>query len=121
MADQRDYSSSWYARPPATGRPMHAPRHSAPDRIGAPERHTATDPWLRPPPVSRRPRTQRRLDASPWHWLLWLPIVVPLWPGLYNRVHPQFAGLPFYYWGQLAFALLAACTIAVVHVATKDR
>jgi hypothetical protein len=67
----------------------------------------------------RRPRRTRRLDASGWHWLLWVPIVVPLWPALYNRIEPTLGGLPFYYWGQLAFALLAASTIAIVHIATK--
>jgi hypothetical protein len=113
MADQRDYSSSWYAPPSVQTRPVHLPRHGAPD------------PWLRPgptpPPGPRRSHAGRRLDANGWHWLLWIPIVVPLWPGLYNRVHPQLGGLPFYYWGQLAFALLAAITIAVVHIATKGR
>jgi hypothetical protein len=60
-------------------------------------------------------------DASGWHWLLWLPIIVPLLPFLYNRSGPELAGLPFYYWGQLALALLSAGVLAIVHMATKDR
>jgi hypothetical protein len=128
MADQRDHSSSWYAPPAPPMRPgqqpgypprsSHAPRHGAGER-----RYDTPEPWLRPDNGGHAPRRtrNRRLDANPWHWLLWLPIVVPLWPGLYNRVHPKFGGLPFYYWGQLAFALLAAAVIAIVHMATKDR
>jgi hypothetical protein len=129
MADQRDHSSSWYAPPTAPMRPgqhpgfpprsTHAPRHGA-----AGSRHDTRELWLRPDTTGRIPkrtRTRRRLDANGWHWLLWLPVVVPLWPGLYNRIHPTLGGLPFYYWGQLAFALLASAVIATVHMATKDR
>lgn len=62
----------------------------------------------------------RRLDRSPWHWLLLIPIVVPLYTPLYNRIEPSWFGLPFFYWCQLAFAFLAALIISVVHVATKE-
>ncbi len=68
-----------------------------------------------------RPAHEVRRDASPWHWLLWVPIVVPLVPFLYNDLEPRLIGLPFYYWIQLAFAGLASAVIAVVHIATKDR
>jgi hypothetical protein len=70
---------------------------------------------------SRRPIRARRLDASPWHWLLFLPIVVALWTPLYNRVEPTLGGVPFFYWGQLAFAILATVVVTIVHLATKDR
>jgi hypothetical protein len=73
----------------------------------------------RPGPPRRAP--QRRLDASRWHWLLLLPIVVPLFPPLYNRVEPTLGGVPFFYWGQLSFALLASAVVAIVHLATKPK
>src|SRR3954469_20974155 len=104
MADHRAYSSSWYAPPTArhpgfpprsTYTPTHAPRHGA-----AENRYETLERWLRPDTTGQIPvrtKTRRRLDANGWHWLLWLPILVPLWPGLYNRVHPTFGGLPFYY------------------------
>jgi hypothetical protein len=66
-------------------------------------------------------RPRRRPDASRWHWLLLIPIVLPLLPPLYNRMEPRFLGLPFFYWCQLAFAGLAAMIVAIVHVATKER
>ena len=66
-------------------------------------------------------KKKRRADASRWHWLLLIPIVVPLLPPLYNRMEPRLLGLPFFYWCQLAFAGLAALTTVIVHLATKDR
>jgi hypothetical protein len=66
-------------------------------------------------------RPRRRADASRWHWLLFIPIVLPLLPPLYNRMEPRLLGLPFFYWCQLAFAGVAALTVAIVHVATKER
>lgn len=94
-------------RPPAT--PRHTPRHSNGEgRTGhAPQ-----------PPEPARRRT-RRPDASPWHWLLLVPIVLPLMPGLYNRIEPTLLGLPFFYWCQLGFAFLASAIIAVVHLKAR--
>jgi hypothetical protein len=66
-------------------------------------------------------KRKRRADASPWHWLLLIPIVLPLLPPLYNRMEPRLLGLPFFYWCQLGFAGVAAAITAIVHVATKDR
>ena len=64
---------------------------------------------------------KRRADASRWHLLLLVPIVLPLLPPLYNRMEPRLLGLPFFYWCQLAFAGLAAVITAIVHMATKER
>lgn len=63
----------------------------------------------------------RRADSSRWHWLLLIPILLPLLPPIYNRMEPSLLGLPFFYWCQLAFAGVAAVTTAIVHLATKDR
>jgi hypothetical protein len=68
-----------------------------------------------------RPSGRRRPDASPWHWLLLIPVIVPLVVPIYNRVEPQLLGLPFFYWCQLAFAGLSAVVVAIVYLATKDR
>ena len=63
-----------------------------------------------------RPRRRRRADASPWHWLLFVPIVVPLLTPLYNRVEPALFGLPFYYYenteGGHGFAQVAELLLA---------
>jgi hypothetical protein len=46
---------------------------------------------------------------------------VPLLPFLYNRTEPTLGGIPFYYWGQLSFALLSTAVMTIVQLATKAR
>ena len=62
---------------------------------------------------------ERRSDASRWHWLLLVPIVIPLIPGLYNRMEPTLFGLPFFFWSQLGFAFLASAVITFVHLKVR--
>jgi hypothetical protein len=98
------------ARPAWSG-----PRHEAASGWREPVDHRGThgSPPAQPGTTARA--TGSRPDASPWNWLLLVPIVVPLLPVLYNRMEPQLLGLPFFYWCQLAFAFLATGVIAVVH------
>jgi hypothetical protein len=57
-----------------------------------------------------------------WYFLLVLPFVGTLIPPLYNRANPAFAGLPFFYWYQLAWVLVTAGLLAVVVLVTRgDR
>jgi hypothetical protein len=69
----------------------------------------------------RRHHESRGSDRSRWHWLLAIPVVVPLLTPLYNRLEPRLFGLPFFYWCQLAFVGLAVSVTTVVHQATKKR
>ena len=58
-----------------------------------------------------------------WRWVYVLFIVqfaVALWPPLYNRAEPAFAGMPFFYWFQLAWVVVSAVFTAIVYFATKD-
>ena len=85
------------------------------------------------PPAGHPPAAERRLPAqhrlspgrpgehSRWHWLLLAAVVLPLLTPLYNRVQPQLLGLPFFYWGQIAFSGMATLVTAVIHLATKRR
>ena len=58
-------------------------------------------------------------DRSPWNWLLLVPLLVTLVPPLYNTREPVLAGIPFFYWYQLAvIAVGVGCTL-VVYVKTK--
>jgi Protein of unknown function (DUF3311) len=63
----------------------------------------------------------RRLDASGWHWLLIVPIALPLSVPLYNRLSPTAFGLPFFYWWQLGLSVVATTVIGIVHAATRTR
>lgn len=69
--------------------------------------------------TSRTLGTGRRAGKSRWHLLLLVPIVIPLWTPLYNRMEPRLAGIPFFYWSQLVFIGVAAAVTALVHVLTK--
>lgn len=70
------------------------------------------------PPNARR-RKARRADASKWNWLLWIPILLPLSPAIYNRADPTLFGVPFFYWAQLAFAFVATGVMVFVHRKVK--
>ena len=56
------------------------------------------------------------------HWrryvprLLLIPFAVALWPPLYNRIEPEFWGVPFFYWFQLAWILVGAVCVGAVYV-----
>jgi len=48
--------------------------------------------------VARRAR-----KGAGWLLLLFLiPVVALLWPPFYNMTQPELAGIPFFYWFQLA-------------------
>jgi Protein of unknown function (DUF3311) len=64
------------------------------------------------------PAPRRRLNA--WHWLLVIPVVVPLLVFLFNARNPYFLGFPRFYWLQLAFILLSVATTLVVYNLTKS-
>ena len=60
-----------------------------------------------------------RSDRSPWNWLLLLPLLVTLVPPLYNMREPSLAGIPFFYWYQLAVIVVGVGCTLVVYVKTK--
>jgi hypothetical protein len=70
--------------------------------------------------VARHP-VERPTDASAWHWLLWLPVMLPLITPLYNRIEPRWWGIPFFYWFQLSFVGLDIAVVTFVYQATKRR
>ena len=93
-----------------------APGTWGPERAGT---HRAVGTQRRPVATSR---TRTRLaDASIWHWLLLVPVVVPLLTPLYNRIEPTFLGFPFFYWFQLGLAALSSVVIALVFALTQKR
>ncbi|MFY1672414.1 DUF3311 domain-containing protein [Plantactinospora sp. WMMB334] len=63
----------------------------------------------------------RARDHSPWNWLLFVPIVVPLITPLFNADSPRIFGFPLFYWLQLVFILLGVGTTTLVYQMTKKR
>ena len=60
-----------------------------------------------------------RSDHSPWNWLLLLPLVLTLFPPLYNHMDPRLFDIPFFYWYQLAAILLSVVVTLVVYRKTR--
>src|SRR5258708_17737500 len=54
-----------------------------------------------------------------WYLLLVLQFIPALWVPFYNSVEPTFAGVPFFYWFQLALVFASAAVTAVVYWATE--
>jgi Protein of unknown function (DUF3311) len=63
----------------------------------------------------------QRTDRSPWNWLLFIPIVVPLLTVLFNAQSPTLFGFPRFYWLQLAFILLGVGTTTLVYQMTRRQ
>ena len=55
-----------------------------------------------------------------WYLLLLLPFVGTLLPPLYNHPRPAFAGLPFFYWYQLAWVVVTPILLGIVVVCTGE-
>ncbi|MEV5708329.1 DUF3311 domain-containing protein [Actinoallomurus sp. NPDC052274] len=52
--------------------------------------------------------------------LLLLPLVGTLVPVVYDRRGPEFFGVPFFYWYQLAWVPVTIALIVIVYRATRD-
>jgi hypothetical protein len=85
-------------------RDSHAPRHLA-------------ERWEGPVKSDRAMPSRRH----GWHWLLLIPMVMPLLVPLYNRAEPRLLGLPFFYWYQLACVVISIGTVTAVYQLTKGR
>ncbi|MDN5938212.1 MAG: DUF3311 domain-containing protein [Salinisphaera sp.] len=50
-----------------------------------------------------------------WYAALLAVVVVALWVPLYNRIGPELAGIPFFYWFQLLLVFVAALITALAY------
>ncbi len=64
--------------------------------------------------------TTPRKDWSPWYLLFIVEFAAVLWPPFYNRIEPRWAGIPFFYWYQLLWVVIAAVLTAIVYFATES-
>ncbi len=61
-----------------------------------------------------RPTPARKKNRSRLLWLLLLPFILLLLPGLYNRDQPELAGIPFFYWFQIFCIILTATLTGIL-------
>jgi uncharacterized protein DUF3311 len=71
------------------------------------------------PDTSTTDRTAEH--RSPVAWLLLVPVVLVLWPPLFNKITPELFGIPFFYWYQLAVIPIGVVCTAIVYRATTRR
>ena len=75
---------------------------------------------LYPPAGSGGPA--RTSDHSRRHYLLLVPIVLPLLTFLYNSETPRVLGIPFFYWFQMLLAPLAVlASVSVFYLSRRPR
>ncbi len=54
-----------------------------------------------------------------WYALLALPLLGLLYPPLYATRDPELAGIPFFYWYQFAWVIVAVVITSIVYRATR--
>lgn len=70
--------------------------------------------------MSGRGDDHEPVRTVPWaRALLLLPLIAMLWVSSYNHVEPMLAGVPFFYWYQLAWVLISAIIISVVYLVER--
>ena len=67
-----------------------------------------------------RKDSNTRPQWSWWYLLFGVQFVALLWPPFYNRAEPDFIGIPFFYWYQLLWVLVAAVCNAIVYLVTDE-
>jgi len=61
----------------------------------------------------------KRGQWSWWYLLFVVQFIGVLWPPFYNKVEPTWLGVPFFYWYQMLWVIIAAVCNAVVYVVTE--
>jgi len=62
------------------------------------------------PPMSRAKR-------AVWYVILFIPFFVAIWVPLFNRVEPALFGIPFFYWFQFVWIIVAAVVTGLAYLA----
>ena len=70
------------------------------------------------PDAGESGRTSR--DRSPVNWLLLVPMLLVIWPPLFNKISPTLFGIPFFYWYLMAWVLVTVVLMIVVNRFTED-
>ena len=61
----------------------------------------------------------QRSDHHPINWLLLLPLVLTLFPPIYNSIDPTIGDIPFFYWYQMAAIVVSVVITLLVYRKTR--
>ena len=56
-----------------------------------------------------------------WYLLLLPPYLAMIWVSSYNKLEPEWAGIPFFYWYQLLWIWIGSALTVIVYFATRSR
>ena len=62
----------------------------------------------------------RRSKRRYWNWLLAVPLLLLVYPGMYARTTPELFGFPFFYWYQLVVVVATALLTGMVYWLTHS-
>jgi hypothetical protein len=62
-----------------------------------------------------RDKQKREGPRRWWRLLFVIPYIAMLWVPSYNRLEPDLAGIPFFYWYQLLWILIGAVIVGIVY------
>lgn len=62
-----------------------------------------------------RPRKTGR-NHWPARLLVLIPFVALAWVPFYNKIEPELAGIPFFYWYQLVWIVIGAVLLGLVYL-----
>jgi len=58
---------------------------------------------------------KKRKGFRPLYLLLLLPYIAMMWVPSYNRIEPEIAGVPFFYWYQLVWIVLGTAVMLPIY------
>ena len=58
-----------------------------------------------------------RAKRAVWYVILFIPFFVAIWVPLFNRVEPSLFGIPFFYWFQFVWIIVAAVVTGLAYLA----
>ncbi len=66
-------------------------------------------------------RAKKRETSRGLYWLLLVPFLGVLFPWIYNSDSPEFIGIPFFWWYQMAWVPISAVLTILVYRSTTKR
>lgn len=58
-----------------------------------------------------------RAKRAVWYVILFIPFFVAIWVPFFNRVEPSLFGIPFFYWFQFVWIVVAAVVTGLAYLA----